>query len=76
MTTLKTIKISEENYKWLVGYAGKIQEELKEPVSLDRALTLLRPKKISSYAGIWKEFDDKKLKKVLKRGWKWEIPSF
>jgi len=76
MTTLKTIKISEENYKWLVSYAGTIQQKTRETVSIDRALSLLRPQKISNYAGMWKEYDDKKLKQILKRGWKWEIPSF
>jgi len=76
MTTLKTIKISEENYKWLVSYAGKLQERTQEPVSLDKALSSLRPQKLSTYAGMWKEYDDKKLKEKLKRGWKWEIPSF
>lgn len=76
MTTLKAIKISEENYKWLVSYAGKLQEKTGEPVSIDRALSHLRPQKLSQYAGMWKEYNDKKLKEMLKRGWKWETPSF
>jgi len=76
MTTLKAIKISEENYKWLVSYAGKLQEKTRAPVSLDKALSHLRPQHLSAYAGMWKEYDDKKLKQTLKRGWKWDIPSF
>lgn len=70
MTTLKTIKISEENYKWLVRYAGRLQEKTGEPVSLDKALSKLRPQNLHAYAGFWKEYDDKKLKRIRKKGWK------
>lgn len=51
----KTIKISQENYKWLSRLAGELQTELGEPVSLDGALTYIhKKKKLSDLAGSWK----------------------
>jgi hypothetical protein len=38
----KTIKISEENYKWLVKVAAEIQSKKLEPISLDEALSLIK----------------------------------
>ena len=38
----KTIKVSEETYRWLARLAGKLQQERGEIVSLNGVLTFLR----------------------------------
>jgi predicted CopG family antitoxin len=74
--TLKTIKISEENYRWLCSKAGEIQKELGNQVSIDRAISSLRKKRsLSDLAGLStmtdKEAED--LNKEIRKGWKkWE----
>lgn len=40
----KAIKISEENYKWLLKIASDIQKKLGKPVSFDEALSEIRKK--------------------------------
>ena len=75
----KTVKISAENYRLLCGYAGELQVELGEPVSVDRALTFLFYKsKLSDLAGSW-EMSDKEAEEMLtslRKGWdKWKIKS-
>ena len=40
----KTIKIKEENYKWLLKIASDIQKKLGRPVSFDEALTEIKNK--------------------------------
>ncbi len=40
----KPIKISEENYKWLLKIASDIQKKLGRPVSFDEALTEIKNK--------------------------------
>lgn len=75
----KTIKISTANYKTICGYAGELQKNIGEPISVDRALTfLLHRNKLSDLAGSWK-MDDKEADEVLsktRRGWKkWTIGS-
>ncbi len=40
----KTIKIKEENYKWLLKIASNIQKKLGRPVSFDEALSEMRDK--------------------------------
>jgi len=75
----KAIKISESNYKWICAYAGELQKELREPVSIDRAITFLTKKnKLSDLAGSW-IMNDKEAEEMistLKKGWKeWKIKS-
>ena len=75
----KAIKISESNYKWICEYAGDLQKELGEPVSVDRALTFLTKRsKLSDLAGSWvmSDKDVKEMMDTLKKGWKkWKIKS-
>lgn len=40
----KPIKISEDNYKWLLEIASDIQKKLGRPVSFDEALTSIKNK--------------------------------
>jgi len=40
----KAIKISEENYKWLLKIASDIQKKLGRLVSFDEALTEIKKK--------------------------------
>jgi hypothetical protein len=40
----KTIKIKEENYRWLLKIASDIQKKLGRPVSFDEALTEIKKK--------------------------------
>ena len=40
----KTIKIDEENYKWLLKIASDIQKKLGKRVSFDEALTEIKNK--------------------------------
>ena len=75
----KTVKISENNYKLLWKYAGELQKELCEPVSIDKAITFLFKKgRITELAGTWKMSDEKfsEMMKNLRIGWKqWKIKS-
>jgi len=43
--TLKTIKISEENYRWLLQLAGELQKNYGRSISVDKALSELKEKK-------------------------------
>lgn len=75
----KTVKISALTYRWIYEYAGEIQREIGEPVSIDKALTFLfQRSKLSDLAGSWK-FSDKEAEEMqfsLKKGWsKWKIKS-
>jgi len=75
----KTIKISPLNYRRICEYAGELQHEIGEPVSIDRTITILLQKnKVSDLSGSWnmseKEASD--IMTSLKRGWKkWKIAS-
>lgn len=77
----KTIKISEENYRWLLHLAGELQKIYGKPVSFDNTLTELKKmkrKKISNLAGSWKMSDaeSEEFMSDIKRGWKkWKIAS-
>ena len=79
----KTIKVSEENYVWLLKIAAELQIKNKKPVSFDETLHILRTGKmekgkLSELAGSWKisDIEAEKLKKNLRKGWgKWQIPS-
>ena len=76
---MKTVKISDTNYKMICEFAGELQKELGSPVSIDRTLFfLLKRKKLSDLAGSWKMTDKEvdNMKEGLKRGWKsWKIKS-
>lgn len=68
----KTIKISEENYSLLVGFAGRLQAASGKPVSLDEALSALLGKEdIMNLAGSWHLSDEevKTLKKEIEELW-------
>ena len=68
-----SIKVSEENYQRLCEISGKLQEELKKPVSLNEAITHLYNKTmINDLAGSWDMSDEeeKEFKKELKEQWK------
>jgi predicted CopG family antitoxin len=78
----KTIKISGENYKWLIGIASELQRQKGRPVSLDEAIGDRIKKSnvdnILNIAGTWRMSDKEaeKIKKSVKKGWtKWKIPS-
>ena len=73
---MKTIKVSERNYKWLLHLAAEIQKKRSERVSFDDALEELKVKKeekgdIMDLAGSWEMSDEewKEIKRSLKRGW-------
>jgi predicted CopG family antitoxin len=59
----RAIKISEENYIWLLKLAGDIQKKRNRPVSFDDTLDVLKRNKIEkkdklmSLAGSWKMSD-------------------
>jgi predicted CopG family antitoxin len=80
----KTIKISKENYLWLLKLAAEIQRNYHRPVSFDEAINKLKTEKMKKgslleFAGRWKMSDEEaeKFKKDIRKGWKkWEIPSF
>ncbi len=63
--TTKTIKISEENYRWLVEISGDMQKELGRPVSIDKALKSLHKRKVSDLAGSLK-ISDKEIETMFK----------
>jgi len=76
--TLKTIKISEENYRWLAQLSGELQKLLGKPVSLDKTLYLLHHGNLKDLAGSWK-ISDKEAEtflKTLSKEWKqWKISA-
>ena len=61
----KTIKISKENYLWLLKLSSELQKEHERPVSFDFVLTsfkegkMKKKKNIMDFAGIWKDVSDK-----------------
>jgi len=75
----KTIKISSATYRDICEYAGELQKELGEPVSLDKALTsLFHKRKLGDLAGSWKmsEKDAEEMKRTIKKGWStWKLKS-
>ncbi len=73
---LKTIKISEENYEWLVKFSGEMQSELGRSISIDKAIKMLQKNRLSTLAGSWKMdvSEVEKMKRGLNKGWKkWKI---
>lgn len=80
----KTIKVSKENYLWLLKLAAEIQKKHHKPVSFDYVIENLRKNKmkkkksILDLAGRWKMSDEEaeEFMKDIRKGWgKWEIPS-
>lgn len=80
----KTIKVSQDNYLWLLNLSSDLQKKYGNPVTFDIAINYLRKKpkmkkNIFKTAGKWKmsnkEADN--LKKEIKKGWsEWNIKSF
>ncbi len=70
--TTKSIKLTEETYRKLVELAGKLQAELKRPVSIEEAIKYLMKRRISDLAGSWEVSDEeiKEIKESLKKGWR------
>ena len=68
----KSIKLSEETYRKLVELAGKLQAELKKPVSIEDAIRYLLKRRISDLAGSWEISDEEveEIKESLYKGWK------
>lgn len=79
----KTIKISEENYRWLLAVASELQKKHNKLTSFDDALKEIKKCnekkfKLSSLAGSLKISDEEaeEMKKSFRKGWgKWKIPS-
>ncbi len=70
--TTKSIKLTEETYRKLVELAGKLQSELKRPVSIEDAIKYLMKRRISDLAGSWEISDDevREIKESLRKGWR------
>ncbi len=66
----KTIKISKENYLWLLRMAAELQKQHHKPVTFDYALNTLRERKmekkksIMEFAGIWKDMSDEDAEEI------------
>lgn len=66
----KTIKISKENYLWLLKLATEIQKNYHKPVSFDFVLENLKnnnmkkKKNIMDFAGIWKNMTNEEAEKL------------
>jgi predicted CopG family antitoxin len=77
----KTIKISEENYIWLLQLAAELQKKYQKQITFDNTLNVLKngrlgENKLSDLAGSWNLSDNevKTLKKRLRKSWKWKMP--
>ncbi len=70
--TTKSIKLSEETYRKLVELAGRLQFELKRPVSIEEAIKYLMRRRISDLAGSWEVSDEevKEIKESLRKRWR------
>ena len=73
--TTKTVKLSEENYKWLCEVAGNMQAEEQRMASIDDALNKIKKRlsgKFSDIIGSWKMSDKEveAFKRDLRAGWK------
>ena len=79
----KTVKISNENYVWLVHLAAELQKRYSKQISFDEVISTLKEgkiksNKISDLAGSWNisEKEAEKMKKNMRKRWKkWEILS-
>jgi predicted CopG family antitoxin len=54
----KTIKISADNYRWLLNIASILQKQRGKTVSFDETLISLRHEKEETIAAIYKEMKD------------------
>ena len=83
MNTSKTIKISEENYRWLARFAAELQRKRGDPVSFDDAVKELKVRisardAFLSVAGSWNMSDAEAaaFEKENRTLWKtWKMPS-
>lgn len=77
---MKTIKVSDETYRRLCERAGRLQAELKRPVSIDETIRHLLgetgKRGISELAGSW-ELSDEEAEEIyssLRRWWgSWRV---
>jgi hypothetical protein len=71
----KSIRISEKTYMRLCELAGKLQADLKRPVSIDEAIGFLmetqKPPKITNLAGTLELSDEEvlRIKRDLRKLW-------
>ena len=79
----KTIKVSEEKYKWLLGIIAELQKERGRRISFDDALdNVIKNEKntdIMECAGAWSDISDKEwedTRDMLDKRWRsWKIKS-
>ena len=80
----KTIKISEENYRWLLELTALLERKRGRRVSFDESLNELKKNKVGKnnimdLAGAWKDISDKEwgnIRASLDERWKkWKIKS-
>jgi predicted CopG family antitoxin len=79
---MKSIRISEETYRKLCEHAGRLQAELKRPVSIDEAIRSLMegskiPSTVTDLAGTLELSDEEvlEIKRELRKAWKkWKPP--
>lgn len=79
----RTIKISEENYKYLLKIASDLQKKQGRIATFDIAINSLKKcnmkkkKDIMKFAGMWEDMTDEEADVFLKdieKGWgKWKI---
>jgi len=69
--TTKSIRLSNETYEKLVELAGKLQAELKRPVSIEDAIKYLLRRRIGDLAGSWELSDEEaeEIMRSLRKGW-------
>jgi predicted transcriptional regulator len=74
----KSLRVDDESYRRLCEIAGRLQEKLKRPVSIDEAIRSViqmpqgKQKKITDLAGTWK-LNDEELREImegLQKGWR------
>jgi len=76
----KAIKISEENYRWLMDIASKLQKKSGKVMTLNDSINEIKKyyllkKSIIGLSGKWKmkESESNKIKEEIKLGWsKWQ----
>ncbi len=79
----KTIKVSEENYRWLLTVAATLQKDRGRRISFDEAIENMKTgrtnaRNLLKLAGSWKmtEREADKIKKETRKGWNaWKIQS-
>ena len=79
----KTIKLSDESYRWLARIAAMLQREKGAPVSFDEAVKELKTRNsardaLLALSGSWKMSDSEaeKFENENRKLWKtWKLPS-